>query len=187
VSHQSSETPILEQDVKGTPKRERRFLMSAFPPGLERNSPHLQLTDNYLTNTRLRLRKIRVPETKERRWLLTQIIHPVPADLSQTIKVNTWLSAQEYEVLSVFEGNETRKNRFAYRHEGRGYTIDLYLGPLWGLLIAKTTLESDPALAPAPMPDFASADITNDLLFNGPKLSELTIQELRSQFSRTNI
>jgi CYTH domain-containing protein len=179
VSHQSSEGPILEQDVKGTPKRERRFLLNAFPPGLERNSPHLQLTDNYITNTRLRLRKIRVPETKERRWLLTQVIHPAPEDLSQTIKVNTWLSAQEYEVLSIFEGNETRKNRFAYKHEGREYTVDLYLGPLWGLLIAKTTIELDLTSDPAPMPEFAKVEITNEPLFTGPKLADRTIEEIR--------
>lgn len=181
MSHQSSERPVVEHELMGTPRRERRFLLNAFPPGLERNSPHLQLTDNYITNTRLRLRKIRVPETKERRWLLTQVIHPVPADLSQTIKVNTWLSAQEYEVLSVFEGNETRKNRFAYQHEGRDYTVDLYLGLLWGLLIAKTTIESDLTWDQALMPEFATADITNDPLFNGPKLPDLTIQEIRAR------
>jgi len=46
-------------------------------------------------------------------------IAPVKGDQAQTVKVNMWLSPEEYEVLSVFEGNEVRKNRFNYEHEGR--------------------------------------------------------------------
>jgi len=172
---------VLDMEVQAThiAKRERRFLLNKFPPGLERNAPHLQITDNYLTNTRLRLRKIRVPETRERRWLLTQVLHPVKGDQAQTVKVNMWLSPEEYEVLSVFEGNEVRKNRFNYEHEGRAFTVDLYLGALWGLLIAHTSVEDDAAVDQKLLPVFAVADITNKAMFTGPNLAELTIEEVR--------
>ncbi len=175
---------VLDMEVPAThiAKRERRFLLNKFPPGLERNAPHLQITDNYLTNTRLRLRKIRVPETRERRWLLTQVLHPVKGDQAQIVKVNMWLSPEEYEVLSVFEGNEVRKNRFNYEYEGRAFTVDLYLGALWGLLIAHTSVEDDATVDQTFLPVFAVADITNKAMFSGPNLAELTIEEVR----RTN-
>jgi CYTH domain-containing protein len=171
----------LDMEVHGTHrlKRERRFLLNEFPPGLERNAPHLQITDNYLTNTRLRLRKIRVPETRERRWLLTQVLHPIEGDQAQSVKVDMWLSPAEYEVLSIFEGNEVRKNRFKYEHEGQAFTVDLYLGALWGLLIAHTSIEGDAAVDQTSLPVFAVADITNKPMFTGPNLAELTIEEVR--------
>ena len=46
----------------------RTFLVDGLPEPLERNSPHLQIFDNYIHQTQLRLRSIRVPETKE--WAL---------------------------------------------------------------------------------------------------------------------
>ncbi len=42
-------------------ERERRFLLRELPPGLRVSDAHTQITDNYLTGTRLRLRKVRVP------------------------------------------------------------------------------------------------------------------------------
>jgi hypothetical protein len=102
-------------------ERERRFLLRELPEGLTRASEHLQIWDNYITNTRLRLRKIRVPQTKEYTWKLTQKFAPAPPDFSRTIITNIYLTEYEYEVLSVFEGNEIRKNRYPYEHEGRAY------------------------------------------------------------------
>ena len=46
----------------------RTFLIEGLPEPLERKSSHLQLFDNYIHETRLRLRSVRVPETKE--WTL---------------------------------------------------------------------------------------------------------------------
>jgi CYTH domain-containing protein len=163
-------------------KRERRFLLDDFPPGLMRNSAHLQITDNFVSNTRLRLRKIRTPETKERRWFLSRKVHPVPGTLSASEDVTMELSAYEYEVLAVFEGNEIRKNRYEYDHDGRSYFLDLYLGPLWGLIIAKTLCESDDDPESFPNPAFAVADVSEDPMFSAPRLAELTIEEIRRRF-----
>jgi len=90
-----------------------------------------------------------------------------------------WLTPEEYEVLSVFEGNEVRKNRFNYEHEGQAFTVDLYLGALWGLLIAHMSVDNDAAVDQTLLPEFAVADITNKAMFTGPNLAELTIEEVR--------
>ena len=92
-------------------ERERRYLLRELPPGLRTSDPHAQITDNYLTNTRLRLRKSRWPATNEWTLKLTQKYAPSPPDFSRTLITSIYLSEEEYEVLSVFEGNELRKNR----------------------------------------------------------------------------
>lgn len=165
-------------------ERERRFLLRELPEGLTRASEHLQIWDNYITKTRLRLRKIRVPQTKEYIWKLTQKFAPAPPDFSRTIITNTYLTEYEYEVLSVFEGNEIRKNRYPFEHEGRAYSVDVFLGVLWGLVLAETSFETDEEMDGFTMPPFAAFEVTSDEMFTGAKLVELTADDIRAEMSR---
>lgn len=165
-------------------ERERRFLLRELPQPLTRASEHLQITDNYITGTRLRLRKIRVPATKERTWKLTQKFTPSPADFSRAIITNIYLTPYEYEVFSVFEGNELRKNRYPFEHEGRSYAIDLFLGALWGLILAETGFKTDEEMDDFNMPPFAVADVSYDEMFTGARLVELSFEDLREEFAR---
>lgn len=165
-------------------ERERKFLLRELPPGLSVASEHLQITDNYITGTRLRLRKIRVPKTRERTWKLTQKFAPQPSDLSRTIITNIYLSQYEYEVFSVFEGNEIRKNRYPYEHEGHVFAIDIFLGPLWGLILAETEFETDEEMDNYTMPPFVLMEVTNDEMFTGASLVNLTSDDLRAALRR---
>jgi CYTH domain-containing protein len=87
-------------------------------------------------------------------------------------------------VLSVFEGNELRKNRHPFEHEGRLYSVDVFLGPLRGLVLAETYFETDEEMDAFPPPPFAHADVTRDELFTGGRLVELTAEELRAELAR---
>ena len=165
-------------------ERERRFLLRELPEGLTRASQHLQIWDNYITNTRLRLRKVRVPQTKEYTWKLTQKFAPAPPDFSRTIITNIYLTEYEYEVLSVFEGNEIRKNRYPYEHDGRAYGIDMFLGNLWGLVLAETSFETDEEMDSFVMPPFAVLDVTDDEMFTGGKLVEFSADKIREELRR---
>jgi len=162
-------------------ERERRYLLSELPPGLKLSDPHTQITDNYVTGTRLRLRKVRVPETNEWTLKLTQKQTPAPPDFSRTLITNMYLSPYEYEVLSVFEGNELRKNRYTYEREGRVYSVDVFLGNLRGLVLAETDFETDAEMDAFPTPSFAHLDVTRDELFTGARLVELTAEEVRRE------
>jgi CYTH domain-containing protein len=164
-------------------ERERRFLLRELPPGLERKSPHTQIFDNYITATRLRLRKIREPYKREWTWKLTQKFAPDPADFSRTLITNIYLSQYEYETLTVFEGNELRKNRYPYEHEGRRYSIDVFLGTLWGLILAEIEFATDEELTTFTPPPFVVLEVTNDELFTGGRLVHLTSDELRAHLS----
>jgi CYTH domain-containing protein len=161
----------------------RRFLLRELPPGLALQDEHLQITDNYLTATRLRLRKTRVPRTNTWTLELTQTFAPDPTDLSRTLSTSIYLSQYEYEALSVFEGNELRKNRYPYLHEGRAYVVDVFLGDLRGLILAGTEFASVEELRRSATPAFAVLDVTVDALFRGERLTRLTAAEIRAELA----
>ena len=161
-------------------ERERRFLLRELPPALKLSDYHTQIFDNYITGTRLRLRKIRVPSRREWVWKLTQKFAPDPADLSRTLITNIYLSRYEYEMLAIFEGNEIRKNRYPYEHERRSYTIDVFLGDLQGLILAETEFETDEEMSDFPTPPFAALDVTAEEMFTGGRLVSLTSERIRA-------
>jgi CYTH domain-containing protein len=90
-----------------------------------------------------------------------------------------YLSAMEYEVLSIFEGNEIRKNRYPFEYEGHKYSVDGFIGPLHGLVIAEISFETDEEMNALTPPSFAVREVTQDIKFTGGKLYETTADELR--------
>lgn len=168
-------------------ERERRYLLQDLPEGLTRASPHVQITDNYITGTRLRLRKVREPLTNKWTVKLTQKFAPDPKDFSRTIITNIYLNALEAETLAVFNTNEIRKNRYAFEFEGRKFSVDMFLGDLFGLVMAEVSLETDKELDSFSQPPFAVADVTNIELFTGGRLYELTFADVREEIMKIRI
>ena len=168
-------------------ERERRYLLQDLPEGLTRASPHLQITDNYVTGTRLRLRKVRDPQTNKWTVKLTQKFAPNIEDSSRTIITNIYLNALEAEVFGMFQENEIRKNRYPFEFEGRKFSVDMFLGELFGLVLAEVSFASDEELDHYPRPPFAVADVTNNELFTGGRLSELTFAEVREKIRQSGL
>jgi len=139
----------------------------------------VQITDNYITGTRLRLRKVRDPQTNKWTVKLTQKFAPDKEDLSRTIITNLYLTALETEMLAISDANEIRKNRYWFEFEGRKFSIDMFLGDLFGLVLAEVSFETDEELYNFPKPPFAIADVTNNEIFTGGKLCELSFAEIR--------
>ena len=168
-------------------ERERRYLLADLPEGLTRTDPHLQITDNYITGTRLRLRKVRDPRTNKWTVKFTQKFAPNPADLSRTLITNTYLNATEAEALSLFEANEIRKNRYFLEREGRKFSVDMFLGDLFGLVLAEVGFDTDDELDNFKKPSFALADVTNEELFTGGRLCYLIFQTVREELEKRGI
>jgi CYTH domain-containing protein len=165
-------------------ERERRYLLQDLPEGLTRASPHVQITDNYITGTRLRLRKVRDPLTNKWTVKFTQKFAVNSKDLSRTLITNTYLNAREAETLSVFEANEIRKNRYPFEYEGRKFCIDMFLGDLFGLVLAEVSFDTDEDLESFSKPQFALVEVTNNELFSGGKLCELTFADIREEIMK---
>jgi len=168
-------------------ERERRYLLEDLPEGLTRADPHLQITDNYITGTRLRLRKVRDPRSNKWTVKFTQKFAPNPGDFSRTIITNVYLNALEAETLAVFDANEIRKNRYSFEFEGRKFSVDMFLGDLFGLVLAETSFETDKELGSFAKPAFAIADVTNNELFTGGKLCELTFADIREEILKSGM
>jgi len=179
VAKLTDENTIVPESQYARVERERRYLLADLPEGLTRADPHLQITDNYITGTRLRLRKVRDPRTNKWTVKFTQKFAPNAADLSRTIITNTYLNALEAEVMSVFNANEIRKNRYRFEFDGRQFAVDMFLGDLFGLVLAEVSFETDEELDRFPEPPFALAEVTNDPVFAGGSLCELTFVEVK--------
>lgn len=165
-------------------ERERRYLLQDLPAGLTRPDPHVQITDNYITGTRLRLRKVREPRTNRWTVKLTQKFAPDPQDYSRTIITNIYLNALEVETLDISAANEIRKNRYYFEFEGRKWSVDMFLGDLFGLVMAEVSFETDEELDGFPKPPFAIAEVTNIELFTGGRLCELAFKDVREEIMK---
>ena len=187
VAKLTDQNTIVPDSKYARLERERRYLLQDLPEGLTRADHHLQITDNYLTGTRLRLRKVRDPRTNK--WVVkfTQKVAPNAEDLSRTIITNTYLNATEAETLSVFEANEIRKNRYPFEFEGRKFSVDMFLGDLFGLVLAEVSFETDEDMEGFRKPAFAIADVTNNEIFSGGKLSELTFEDFRKEVEQNGL
>lgn len=179
VAKLTDQNTVVPESKYARVERERRYLLQDLPEGLTRADPHLQITDNYITGTRLRLRKVREPRTNKWTVKFTQKYAPNPDDLARTIITNTYLNALEAETLSVFNANEIRKNRYYFEFEGRKFSVDMFLGDLFGLVLAEVSFDIDEDVDQFPKPSFALADVTNDPVFCGGRLCELTFAEVR--------
>ena len=168
-------------------ERERRYLLQDLPEGLTRADHHLQITDNYITGTRLRLRKVRDPQTNK--WVVkfTQKFAPDANDLSRTVITNTYLNAIEAETLAIFDVNEIRKNRYKFEFAGHQFSIDMFLGDLFGLILAEVSFDTDEELDNFPLPPFALAEVTNNEIFTGGKLSQLTFADVTDEITRSGL
>lgn len=168
-------------------ERERRYLLQDLPEGLTRADRHLQITDNYITGTRLRIRKVRDPQTNKWTVKFTQKFAPDPLDFSRTIITNIYLNALEAETLGIFDANEIRKNRYPFEFEGRKFAVDMFLGDLFGLVMAEVSFETDEELNSFPKPEFAVADVTNIELFTGVRLCGLTFEDIREEIVKSGL
>jgi len=187
VAKLTDQNTVIPESKYAHIERERRYLLADLPEGLTRAEHHLQITDNYLTGTRLRIRKVRDPQTNK--WVVkfTQKFAPDRKDLSRTIITNLYLNATESQTLAIFEANEIRKNRYYFDFEGRRFSIDMFLGDLFGLVLAEISFETDAELDSFPKPPFAIAEVTNNEIFSGGRLSELTFAEVREEIQRSGL
>src|SRR5436305_11780119 len=124
VAKLTNQNVVIPESKYARVERERRYLLRDLPEGLTRADHHLQITDNYITGTRLRIRKVRDPKTNK--WIVkfTQKFAPGPSDLSRTLITNNYLNALEAETLSIFEANEIRKDRYYFDFAGRRFSMD---------------------------------------------------------------
>ena len=162
----------------------RLFLIEQLPEPLTPASAHLQIFDNYIEGTRLRLRLVRDPASKNWTRILQQRIETDEANLATTKLAEIFLNENEYSQFEQFEGREIRKNRYFHEFDRLNFTFDVYLGDLWGLNTARIDFDNVDEMEKFEPPPFAIFEITNDPFFLGKNLVGKKFEDVQAQVSR---
>jgi CYTH domain-containing protein len=163
---------------------ERRYLLKELPPGLIEQDYSWHIVDRYILNTRLRVRRMASPSNRAVVLKLGQKYREAGQDPTQTTMTNIYLDEREYACLSQLEAKELVKKHYRFEYEGRIYTIEVFEGPLQGLILAEIEAETAEELAALPFPAFAFKDVTNVPFFTGGFLATLTEVEFRKEFAK---
>ena len=162
----------------------RLFLINDLPEPLTRADAHLQIFDNYIENTRLRLRRVRVPHTREQSWMLEHRFPLEENNLAVWKLAEVFLREEEYKPFEHLEGREIRKNRYFYELDDKRISIDVYLGALWGLNMARISFENEEEMEHFEAPPFAVFEITNDKFFSGENLVGKNFSDVQAEFEK---
>lgn len=157
----------------------RVFLLEALPEPLTRASAHIQIFDNYIVGTRLRIRAVRDPQTSGWTRILQQRSPAVENVFAVMKFAEIYLNDEEYSHFEQFEGTEIRKNRYFHEFDGRGFAFDVYLGPLWGVNTARVEFETAAEMEKFEPPPFTFIEVTNDPFFSGENLVLKSFDDVR--------
>lgn len=159
----------------------RLFLIEKLPEPLTPASSHLQIFDNYITGTRIRLRQIRDPYMKSWTRVLQQRF-PFDETHGTVSKIaEMYLNDSEYAAFERFEGREIRKNRYFHEIDRASVAFDIFLGPLWGLNTARVDFETAEAMESyLPSPIFIF-EVSNDPFFAGESLVEKKFEDVQAE------
>lgn len=156
----------------GRIERERRFLVSRFPHDVPIIRTR-QITDRYLDGTRLRLREQRdddgPPEFK-----LTQKIPSLDTGAQQGFITTIYLTEPEFLTLAVLPASTLRKTRYSVPPFG----IDVFTGPLEGLMLAEAEFESAAEAEALMLPPFIAHEVSTDVRFTGGRLVRASREDL---------
>ncbi len=168
----------------------RLFLLQGLPDGVKPADEHLQIFDNYVENTRLCLRSIRKPHTKEWTYIFRQL--QPNNDFSRFEISEIYLNEAEHAALEIFEGrkisqnervetNEIRMNRYFFEN----LEIDVFLGKeIWGLCLATVRFETLEAMQIFEKPKFAALEVTGNEFFIGKNLIGKTFADVQMEFAK---
>jgi len=163
---------------------QRLFLLEGLPEPLTRASRHLQIFDNYISNTRMRIRSVRVPETRQWTHILQQRFPEKTGDLACIKLAEIYLNESEYERFQLFAGNEIRKNRYFHEFDGRMIAFDVFMGGLWGVNMAKVEFDSLAAAASFEPPPFAIFEVTSEAFFDGGSLVSSRFEDVQAEVTK---
>lgn len=175
---------------------ERTFLLEKLPETIKRTDEHLQFFDNFIENTRLCLRTIRAPHTKEWNWVLEQKFPLNGNDLSVWNVSIIHLNETEHQAFEQFEGREVKKNervetneirfnRYFYDYQSKQVEIDVFLGKeIWGLILGRVLFESLEEMKAFELPEFAILEVTNNKFFIGENLIGKTFADVQEEFRK---
>ena len=149
-------------------ERERRWLCAALPAGLSSRAE--VITDLYVTGTRLRLREAAPLDGGP---VMRRLGRKADVNPSTRLLTSLYLAPEEFALLVDLPGRVIRKTRH-HLDLGGGVdmAIDVFEGPLAGLIMAEAEFETAAAMAAFVPPAFVGREVTEDAAYTGGALAE---------------
>lgn len=167
----------MQQHKYARVERERRFLLRHFPS--DRNVVRIRrIIDRYIDGTALRLRK-QSGDDGSVVFKLTQKIPERSTGAQQGLITTLYLTEKEYQVVAQLPAQVLTKTR----HSVPPFGIDIFDGPLTGLLLAEAEFESEESAVALEIPAFIHCEVSGDDRFTGGQLVRATEQDLRTWLS----
>jgi CYTH domain-containing protein len=163
---------------------ERRYLLKTIPDDLAANANGWLITDHYLPNTRLRLRKMESLAGNDTIHKLTQKYRAENQNPYETTITNVYLNDAEYNFLQPLEAKIIRKRRYPYNVQNYKFSIDVFEGRHQGLILAEMEFEKTSELNELVLPMFTVKDVTDDPFFSGGNLAMVSDEEFRQGLSQ---
>lgn len=161
---------------------ERTFLIKHVPAGLQ-ESLSKKMCDLYIPanerhpHTRIRQNGDAYEFTKKR---------PIDNDPSKQIESTVYLTKDEFDSLKKSDAKQVSKQRYFYGEDGYSYEVDVFEGPLKGLVLVDIEFENEEAQAEFIMPDWCLREVTHEECIAGGMLAgksyadiEHTLEKLR--------
>jgi CYTH domain-containing protein len=156
------ELGLINPEKYSSIERERRWLCRGVPPGLAEHGSRID--DLYFEGTRMRLRAMRALDGSAVAYKLTKKVD-ISADRRRITTI--YLSEAEHALMGGLPGARVSK----LRRRAGGVSIDVFEGPLAGLVLAEVEFASDEAMAAFPHPDFVEREVTADDRYTGARLA----------------
>ena len=153
-------------------EREFTFLINRLPDDLA-TFPSKIIEDNYIPvssdHPKIRIRRNGDKLVITKKYPANST-NEQDGDSSRMVEHTIELNAEEYDALNQLPGKKFKKRRFAYKHGDYSAEVDVYLENLAGLVVIDFEFDSEAAMTKFQKPDFAGADVTQDVLLAGSTL-----------------
>lgn len=169
------------KDPAGIPKyaiveTERRFLVDPGRGPTLSPLPFRRITDLYVDNARLRVRKVEPSSDADVVYKLCKKYEPT-SDATTPI-TNIYLTKVEFDMLSALPGRLLQKRRYAIASASLTWALDVFEGELHGLVLAEVEAGEGLALT---LPPWVSREVTADPCFRGGSLCHKSAAELAAR------
>lgn len=147
---------------------ERRFLLEALPPDLKIDDFAQKITDHYLVDTQMRLRRMQTAVSTQYK-LGKKITTPDNNPLVR-IMSNIYLTEAEYHLFATLPAIPLQKTRYTYHYNNLRYSIDVF--DEHNLILCEIEQPTLAQLTALEIPSFAVKDVTTEEQYSGYRLAK---------------
>lgn len=159
---------------------ERRFLLGHRPHGMI--DPRA-IVDEYINDTRLRLRTVDWPDTDEHQQKLGHKRRLVEGDPTGIMCTSLYLDDNEVAVLSLLPSRRLAKTRWRLNVGAVVASVDVFEESLEGLILLEVDLGAPDLLDGFTPPSWAGPDVTRNERFTGGELAGRSFHDLADDIS----